>query len=269
MGAVLTSHAIVQRFTGYEWLACSRVMDDQQVLHVARRLNALRLSLADLRKFYSNLHASNPISGFIHPRFCPSITSYRDEHGLIVKFKYAKPLERDATCVMYLAVREDTNEPIVVKFVRRYGLSAHRWMAGKGLAPNLICHSQLGDGYDNLAIVIMEYIDGQTLAGIYGTEPLPEDVVRGVHKALEVLGNGGFVFGDLRRPNVMISKGGGPAEERIRFIDFDWAGYEGQDLRYPFHLAEHITKCRGQDYGVIQREHQEKMLEELIHPTRV
>ena len=41
LGAVTTSRAIVQRLTPYGWLTVSRVMDDAQVLRVARILCAL------------------------------------------------------------------------------------------------------------------------------------------------------------------------------------------------------------------------------------
>lgn len=138
-------------------------------------------------------------------------------------------------------------------------------MASKGLAPELLSVTSLGEIYDNLHLVAMEYIEGKTLHDAFGADGLlPLDVRESVHNALEVLSKEGFVFGDLRRPNVMLVHGTEPVCKRIRLIDFDWAGKEGSDLRYPFHLASVVRGPSGaSDYDLITRVHQDNMLEYL------
>jgi RIO-like serine/threonine protein kinase len=135
-------------------------------------------------------------------------------------------------------------------------------MAGHGLAPELLLYTPLGD---DLYLVVMEYIEGQTLHDAYDiADPLPLDVRQGVQKALDILEEGNFVFGDLRRPNVMLVHGTQPVEKRIRFIDFDWAGEEGPDLRYPFHLAAVVREASGaSDYDLITRAHERNMFKNL------
>ncbi|KAJ3782759.1 hypothetical protein GGU10DRAFT_297341 [Lentinula aff. detonsa] len=270
MGAVLTSRVITQRLSPYEWLGCSRVLDDDQVLQVARRLYALRLSIADLKEYYQNLPSPVVQPDHIHPRFCPCIKSFSLD-GENVQFVYVQPLQRDPSSVTFKAIRSDTQSPIVIKFARRYGEDAHKWMADKRLAPKLLTCESLGEKYGNLLLVVMEFVEGQTLHDAYdSTEPLPENVRYGVRKALDVLAQGDFVFGDLRRPNVMLENENedeeleDPLEKRIRFIDFDWAGREGSDLRYPFHLASVVRKASGAlENDPITRAHQDKMFENL------
>ncbi|KAJ3979667.1 hypothetical protein F5890DRAFT_1569265 [Lentinula detonsa] len=274
MGAVLTSRVITQRLSPYEWLGCSRVLDDDQVLQVARRLYALRLSIADLKEYYQNLPSPDVEHDHIHPRFCPCIKSFSLD-GENVQFVYVQPLERDPSSVTFKAIRSDTQSSIVIKFARRYGEAAHKWMADKRLAPRLLTCESLGEKYDNLLLVVMEFVEGQTLYDAYdSTEPLPEYVRYGVRKALDVLAQGDFVFGDLRRPNVMLENETEnehedeelevPLEKRIRFIDFDWAGREGSDLRYPFHLASVVRRVSGAlEHDPITRVHQDKMFENL------
>ncbi|KAJ3733131.1 hypothetical protein DFJ43DRAFT_1069382 [Lentinula guzmanii] len=276
MGAVLTSRVITQRLSPYGWLGCSRVLDDDQVLQVARRLYALRLSIADLKEYYQNLPSPVVQPDHIYPRFCPCIKSFSLD-GENVQFVYVQPLERDPSSVTFKAIRSDTQSPIVIKFARRYGEDAHKWMADKRLAPRLLACESLGEKYGNLLLVVMEFVKGQTLHDAYdSTEPLPEYVRYGVRKALDVLAQGDFVFGDLRRPNVMLENENenenededeeldDPLEKRIRFIDFDWAGREGSDLRYPFHLASVVRKASGAlENDPITRAHQDKMFENL------
>ena len=52
-------------------------------------------------------------------------------------------------------------------------------------------------------------------------------VTRNMQKAIELLHNNGYVFGDFRDPNVLAQEGGG-----VMLIDFDWAGAEGE-ATYP------------------------------------
>ena len=55
---------------------------------------------------------------------------------------------------------------------------------------------------------------------------LPSTVLKDVKLALEKLHNAGFVFGNVRRPNIMVYKSREKDEEEWRglLVDFDWAG---------------------------------------------
>jgi RIO-like serine/threonine protein kinase len=76
-------------------------------------------------------------------------------------------------------------------------------------------------------MVVMEYIDGETLAKAKPSlnKETIEIVRLKLQKALELLHGQGLVIGDLRSPNVfkLITKA-----RQVKLIDFDWAGEEGQ-----------------------------------------
>jgi hypothetical protein len=129
----------------YEWLSCSRILDDKQVFVVVRLLYALRQSID-----YGTLTTLSVILGYVHPRFCPSISSFHDSGTeRVVNFIYVAPLELDLRCVTLKAIWQDTCETIVVKFVRRYGKEVHECMAEHGYAPRLIRFEALGPDYDH------------------------------------------------------------------------------------------------------------------------
>ena len=147
-------------------------------------------------------------------RYFPSITAYPSHNGGQVKFKYVGFLENCPDCITLRAHTETIPaRRIVVKFVDRYGEKAHRLLADNGFAPKLLYYGspRLDDkepSYESISMVVMEYIDGDTFA--VAKKKMSEESVRAVLSAvqcaLELLHEGGLVFGDLRPPNVMIPK---------------------------------------------------------------
>jgi serine/threonine protein kinase len=131
-----------------------------------------------------------------------------------INFKYVGFLENCPDCITLRArTNTDPAQDIVVKFVDRYGERAHRLLANEGLAPKLLfCGSpRLDDeqpSYQPISMVVMEYVDGDTLA--VGSKSMSEESVEtvrsDVRRALKLLHSHGLVFGDLRPPNVMITK---------------------------------------------------------------
>ncbi|KAF5369674.1 hypothetical protein D9615_010238 [Tricholomella constricta] len=271
LGAVTTSKVIVQRLTDYLWLGNSRVDDDTHILRIARTLDALRLSLQSLETFYEYLEDTPAPQGCLHPRFFPSVNSYLSGNTTVT-FSYKEPLERDDTCVTFLATLNLPDaRPVVVKFVPRYGVAVHRLLADRDLAPELIYHGPIGGAsvsYNGLMMVVMEYIQGKSLAGYFDSGPIPQDVLAAVKEGMSAIHAGGFVYGDLRRPNVVIADVADGSTEaglggRVRFIDFDWAGKAG-DVRYPFHLSDSVCMPSGaSEYELIDKEHDIKMLAAL------
>lgn len=267
---MFTSQVIVQRLTDYVWLGNSRVNDDDHVLRVARILYSLRGSIKELQNYYKDLEPQPLEENKPHPRFFPSITSYQSNNKN-VSFTYSSPLQMDETCVTFLATLDAEREKkVVVKFVQRYGEEAHKLLAELRLAPALLYSGPIDAGgvsYGKLQMVVMEYIQGQTLAHAYGDGPLPGGVKKAIKKGLDALHNRNLVYGDLRRPNIMIADAIGEDEEqdggdgdRVRFVDFDWAGVAGE-VRYPLHLAACVCEASGVlEYDLMQKVHDTKML---------
>ncbi|KAJ7868408.1 hypothetical protein B0H14DRAFT_2346612 [Mycena olivaceomarginata] len=100
------------------------------------------------------------------------------------------------------------------------------------------------------------YIDGKTVAQLQGK--LPEDSPEQLTNIVSFLHDGGYVFGDLRWPNVMV------AGKKVKLIDFDWAGKEGY-AKYPIHIAHNIDWPPGVTaMGKIKKVHDIHMLKSLI-----
>jgi RIO-like serine/threonine protein kinase len=103
-------------------------------------------------------------------------------------------------------------------------------------------------------MVVMDYIDGDTLASAKKEKRLDEkttQIVRSeVLRAIEILHLNGLVFGDLRSPNIMITKA-----NEVKLINFNWAGEEGQ-AKYPSLISSDIKWAAGVEaLGVIKKDH--------------
>jgi serine/threonine protein kinase len=201
-------------------------------------------------------------------RFFPSITSYLDRDSKErIHFKYVGFLEDSPDCMTLRA--QTLIEPIrdiAVKFADRYGAKAHDLLASKSLklAPELLyCgspHIEDSDpSYDSLTMIVMEFIDGKTLAKSKMDRKTAEMVKLKIKEALNQLHENGLVFGDLRSPNVMITPAMG-----VRLIDFNWAGEKGQ-AKYPCLISPEIPWPTGVEaLAEIEADHDLQMLEKIF-----
>lgn len=281
MGAIFTSNIIVHRLTDYIWLGHSRAIDDDRALNLARIFYSLQLAMRRLDDYYSG----PLISPTAHTdRFFPLARSYTSENQ-VVHFRYLRPLKgKDPSCVTFLAAPTNSDfedsldsdngiecdqKLLVIKFVERYGEVAHRALADKGLAPRLLYFGPVWkdgserNGCGPRKMVVMEYIDGETLLEKYDDDVVPGTVHQALQTALGVLHDENQVHGDLRRPNIMIEKGQGDEGKRVKILDFDWSGAEGS-VRYPLDLSTAVNWPEGvQDYELITTAHDRAMLEGL------
>ncbi|KAF9231060.1 hypothetical protein BU15DRAFT_56606, partial [Melanogaster broomeanus] len=268
LGGIITSECIVQRLTDFIWIPIHSAHDDHQYLRIGRVLYTLKESISRLEEWYKTtietvkpyLHSPHPPS---HPRFFPSPDAYL-RGDVRVKFQYSKPLQPHTSCVTYLARTVEANNSIniVVKFVTKYGADAHREMAAAGFAPNLLyCGPIEVDGdtpsYGDLQMVVMEYVDGLMLHSAKKLKQIPAGFQSTLGQMIECLHHKGFVFGDLRDPNVMITQEG----NKVQLIDFDWAGKEGE-VRYPVSISNSVTWAKGVGaLELIRKEHDIAMLD--------
>lgn len=227
LGGVFTDKVIVQRLTDMMWIAHSSTYEDARVYQLAQVLSALRESLLDLETFYKSLFCQDIPQlkpNKPHPRFFPYLTLF-PEGNEMVQFDYVKPLEDSATCVAFLAETKD-NSQIVVKFVDRYGRAVHEFLAERGYAPRLRYCGPLsllqttlppppsapGLSFGPLQMVVMDYVKPLS-------RDLPQAVRPQIEQMLRELHRNGYVFGDLREPNIILNQA-----NKIQLIDFDWAG---------------------------------------------
>ncbi|KAJ7869629.1 hypothetical protein B0H13DRAFT_1635183 [Mycena leptocephala] len=109
------------------------------------------------------------------------------------------------------------NNPVpsrcVVKFTSSYSEPAHRLMHSLDAVPRLL-HCSRAPTVGKIFVVVMAYVENFVrLRGITSSE------FARFEAALRSFLAAGFVFGDLRLPNVFVS-----AERRMALVDFDWSG---------------------------------------------
>jgi hypothetical protein len=221
-------------------MSLSSTEEDSRVYHNARVFIALRRCLKDLETFYHELPLADVPPFAVnqsHPRYFPYPNSFTTEDGSITHFQYISALENDTACVTYLAETIGDPKKVVVKFVAKYGKKVHEFLAQRGHAPKLLyCGPIPGNPLsgvlheparqappglslrsDIMHMVVMEPVDAQ-----------PNKVQdRGqLESILWLLHCNGYVFGDLRCPNVLY-KGNGD----VQLIDFNWCGRYDMDVR--------------------------------------
>ncbi|THH26549.1 hypothetical protein EUX98_g7638 [Antrodiella citrinella] len=244
MGAVFTNRFIVQRLTSLTWLGEAATFEDSHVYELSR---ALRRSVDQLENYHRTLQVPELSPRLPHPRYFPYSTRFMDPQGPVVEFKYVRALTdapesevvvlAETVCISGVSYKHD----LVVRFVDRYCGAAHQLLASHGLAPalhyfGLLDGQKAADDADDglrhalyvgpLRMVVMDYVKGTEASGL-ATDPLTDDVVDQPKRALDILHNDGYVFGDMRPSNALLLDAG-----RVHLIDFSWAGKQG-DARYP------------------------------------
>ena len=260
----MTEYAIFQRLTDYVWLGIDSVFSDPHYRRVGRIMYALKRALNTLDAYYTALPASKDNSDSSLQKlylFEPSIDSYLSEDGTLVKFKYVSKTEASPGCVTFLAeTRTEAPRRIIVKFVEHYNADAHKLVATAGLAPVLYYCGKVSvraqdPSYGRLKMVVVEFIQGTTL---YNRQAFPDSIVDQIKRALEVLHSNGYVFGNLRRPNIVIT-----ADDQVKLTNFELAGLEGKD-RYPIRIAPLDEFADGtQAYSLLKTQYDLDMLEKV------
>ncbi|TBU21699.1 hypothetical protein BD311DRAFT_192508 [Dichomitus squalens] len=262
-GAILADTFIVQPFTDYIYLG-GDPDPDERIIHTARRFSAFREAIRELRSYFRGLHLdiSGPLRAARLP--CPTYTISSDalrNLRFIDRFRYEGFRSDDQDHFDRSLFSAKLNDKaVLVKFCTRYGADAHRYLAGKNLAPVLHhCIELVG----KVTMVVMDVVEDAASAYYkYIDRDLPKSLVDEVEKAAKALHDEGYVHGDIRRPNIMVREGDMLS---VMLIDFDWAGKAGQ-TRYPvsLNLSGNITWAAGTEAGgLIVTGHDDHMVEML------
>ena len=240
-------------------MALSSTEEDSRVYNNARVFVALRKCLIKLQTFYMALQDAPPfVANEPHPRYFPYPVTFITKDGNLTRFRYLASLEEDAACVTYLAEIPDetgvTGDPVkvVVKFVARYGKEVHEFLARNGYAPTLrycgpLPETKLSGIFpgpaqsavpglclrsDLMHMVVMDYI--------HARPNTPPDVRGHIQTILTLLHSEGYVFGDLRKQNILFD-----ADGKVKLIDFNWCGRYDMNIRdekLPNDLQNQIDK---------------------------
>ncbi|KAF9444646.1 hypothetical protein P691DRAFT_326802 [Macrolepiota fuliginosa MF-IS2] len=278
-GATFTDRPIFQELTDYITLgSCTTTGDyhsglDKAAYRAAQLLRGLREAFSTLGNYYNwNYYNLNIYRTPQFPQF-PHFRTFSVD-GSTVTVKYLERLDTSPQKAIFKArVVEVTNaestapchlrrgEIVTIKFAYRYSKEAHSLLARQEprLAPKL-WHCQYEPTVD-MIVIVMEFVDGYCLV----ERPAPSQrQFEALQKAVKILHENDFVFGDLREQNVLVPK---EDENCMRLVDFDWCGKEGE-VRYPSCIIMdepgyewHPTVQRG---GLIRKEHDEHLLQMIM-----
>ncbi|KZT68353.1 hypothetical protein DAEQUDRAFT_766353 [Daedalea quercina L-15889] len=239
-GAVFADQLIAQPLTDYISVIPRPGQEGRSPLddtghRVARLFKALKVCIAELDGYYaetaqriasppppavaavmgSTASVSRASAGVAHmhapPIICPHFSEYLDNDGQLFKLVYEKWLVPHITMkAVFIAEARSTN-------------TEAQGGAETAKAPRLR-HCAYEDSV-GMWVIVMDYVEGGEVKERL-TEPAH---VASLRAAVGKLHDCGLVFGDLRRPNVLV------AGERVVLIDFDWRGKAGE-ARYPSDL---------------------------------
>ncbi len=114
-------------------------------------------------------------------------------------------------------------------------------------------------------MVVMDLVNGRDAYQEFRFSELPLTVLDDVELALKILHDADLVFGDIRRPNIMVFKSQGKGDEDWRGlpVDFDWAGPVCK-AKYPPMLNMEIKWADGVAPAIeIEKDHDLHMLKKL------
>lgn len=248
LGAVFVEDVVVQPLTEFIWTGNPA---NDGLKSVARCFNALCSGIQTLQTFYSELKLTRMPNG---QRMFPFPCSYLDSQNHTVDFQYTGRLSD--TKLVYLAKNKANGEILCVKFVQQYNVTAHKLLAKIALAPQLLHCSEVANG--QFRMVVMDFVEGETAYERFGaTQKVADPIVEQVKRAIDELHQNPLVFGDLRRPNVVIMKDG-----KAKLVDFDWCGEDGKG-RYPPTLNDPSSINWHADVkrdGIMSKVHDEHMI---------
>ena len=282
-GAIFAEKIVSQRFTDYIYLgplptSQERFPLDHSIRRVAQVLRALTKATNQLSAYYSTLKFTSTSTpkqrgsmyrgsshrGSSHPVLVPSFPilpdlvppSFRDfevydKRYTVVYKRRLDPSFPDKAVFLGTISNGDKDQgshDVVIKFTPAYCKDAHEMLARIQRAPTLwFCERVETVG---MYVVVMGYEEAKPMDKL-----LKDEHIIQLKEAVEALHGAGYVHGDLRGPNVLITKDG------LRIIDLDWCGKVGV-ARYPAHIylssghGWHSEVCRG---GLITKEHDEHM----------
>ena len=189
-------------------------------------------------------------------------------YGVDVSIRYTRQMKCGEAAFVYEAQVCNDDSPyfgtkVVLKFTQSYCATAHKLLAGDELAPAL--HSVINLQGD-WKLVVMEMIEGaMTLHQIRALQTSQRSVImQDVGKAINKLHEHGFVHGDIRVPNVLVTK----EPLRAYIIDFDFTGMERIAI-YPMNLDLGIfTWVEFEEFPLILKKHDILALQEYSKHIR-
>lgn len=227
-------------------------------LNVVRHFVAFKRAVRTLEAYYHEITSINQ-SHPPQPQMFPYRTYFNCWEGgnaLQQDFKYTSQPIKDK--LIFFASLPD--KEVCIKFVHHYSKDAHEACASLGCAPKLHAFETSPGGW---FMVVMDRLAPEGYATLWEVA-LTKRTFDTIRNCLVRLHQMGYVHGDVRDMNIMVSKRDGTSV----LIDFDWAGKIG-DVRYPMNVNRAgIWRPSGAvDGKLIMAEHDMEMLDHINRQT--
>ncbi len=202
----------------------------------------------------------------LDPGQCPRWRSFKSDDSIEYTIGYQCRLTIHYDKAVFLATitgNDGSTHLVVVKFAHQYCKAAHELLAKNStkLAPRLFFAEYVGgaSGGPGMWAIVMEFIDQGMGFNCSRSSPEQKGLLR---TAMDLLHNKNFVYGDLRKPNIILRGG-----EELYLIDFDWCGLVGV-AKYPLD----IQTCLSMNWpdgvkpgALITRDHDRARLAKLLN----
>lgn len=233
-----------------------------QLVGVAKTLDAIGSAIHHLERFYTTVSLSDtPLLPRLMPDLRPTGTPF--PHELVFKDRFHYEGRLSHVC-RSLFEGSFGGWRVLIKLCATYNPHAHDLLARQAppLAPKL---HYFGEVQGGMKVVIMDFLTAKDAHHHFSVQALLPSVRADIEKAKNILHNEGLVFGDLRRPNIMVVPRQGTSELGGMLVDFDWCGEAGK-ATYPYFLnvSGEIQWPDGVGPGgVMQTGHDDIMFERL------
>ncbi|CAH1767615.1 7779_t:CDS:2, partial [Entrophospora sp. SA101] len=268
--------------------------DEGSLIQVACAFHALKDGILELIQYYDKSNPSSLENVNLkenRPMIYPCYRSFT-MNNMVIDFEYKKQLQtekllflvdtvtqsmnvtgRDQENIVDYANNEKTSKrknednivttKLIIKYTKQYGDDVHQFCSRVGIAPKLFAVNELAGGWK---MIIMEYLSPEKFITVYEALSPPDKTksdkfLELAKNAINLLHGEGYVHGDVRTSNLMISND----KDRIMIVDFDWAGQEGV-AKYPYIMNMNVPWSHGvQNGGMIRKEHDYNFLCKSIH----
>ncbi|EKM75545.1 hypothetical protein AGABI1DRAFT_109310 [Agaricus bisporus var. burnettii JB137-S8] len=229
-GAIFADIFVAEQFTDFIYLGGTQ----RKILDLSRLLAAVSNGISILKRYYSELPPRDqPDSTRLFPRPTYLSGKYLPPPTLAFSGRFNCQERKAGNYRQSIFEASYEGKKVLVKFCESYNGEAHRALADAGYAPTLFFCEKLRGG---MMMIVMELVDGKDAHEYFLHNNLPSDILTQVERAVGILHSRNLVFGDLRRPNIVIKKSE-KGELRALLIDFEWVGIADQ-ARYPSSLND-------------------------------
>ncbi len=202
---------------------------------------ALRKAVDNLDKYYKKFVKSENLQAEkkemkIQARY-PFLKKYKSASEESVDIEYVDRIDKENKKLVFLV--KESGIKRILKFTTLYNSDVHNFCFNNGFAPELIKIDNIEN--TDFKFVIMEHLDGfNVISDIWDELNVEEknELKKRILEALKIMHNNDFVHGDIRFENIM-AKLNSNNKWIVKFIDFDWSGYNGK-AKYPQFLNKEI-----------------------------